>query len=140
MPDTPPGKPAADMASGKLPFWADGFYRHVIAGFIATAAHYTAMFVLIRVGMAELPASTLGFVAGAITRFLLSYFHVFSPTSGVRKAMFRFVLALFIQMVANSLLFGALMAAGLPVWTAQVATTAALTIFTYLGGRSWVFR
>jgi putative flippase GtrA len=120
--------------------WAHGFFLHVIAGIIATAAHYTLMFVLIRVGMAGVLASTFGFCVGAITRFLLSYFHVFSPTSGVRKAMFRFVLALLIQMAANSLLLGGLMAAGLTVWKAQIATTAALTIFTYLGGKLWVFR
>ena len=140
MSDTASDKSAATIVSGKTPFWAYGFCLHVMAGFIATAAHYAVMFVLIRVGMAGLLASTLGFGAGAVTRFLLSYFHVFSPTSGVRKVMIRFVLALFIQMVANSLLLGILMAAGLQVWVAQIATTAALTIFTYIGGKLWVFR
>jgi putative flippase GtrA len=140
MSDTPSSKSAVALFPVKMPFWVYGFCLHIIAGFIATAAHYFVMYVLIRLGMAGLPASTLGFGAGAITRFLLSYFHVFSPTSGVRKAMFRFVLALFIQMVANSLLLGALMSAGLSVWVAQIATTAALTIFTYAGGKLWVFR
>jgi putative flippase GtrA len=140
MPDTPSSKSAITLFSGKLPFWAYGFCLHVISGFIATAAHYTVMFVLIRVGMTGLLASTLGFGAGAITRFLLSYFHVFSPTSDVRLVMFRFVLALLIQMVANSLLLGTLMVAGLQVWEAQIVTTAALTIFTYIGGKFWVFR
>lgn len=140
MSDTSSGKSAATIFSSKMPLWTYSFCLHVMAGFIATAAHYAVMFVLIRVGMAGLLASTLGFGAGAITRFLLSYFHVFSPTSGVRKVMFRFVLALFVQMVANSLLLGILMAAGLLVWEAQIATTAALTIFTYIGGKLWVFR
>lgn len=140
MSDSPSSKPTVAILSGKMPFWAYGFCLHVITGLIATAAHYSVMFILIRVGMAGLLASTLGFSVGAITRFLLSYFHVFSPTSGVRKAMFRFALALFIQMVANSLLLGTLMAAGLQVWEAQIVTTAALTIFTYIGGKLWVFR
>lgn len=140
MSDTPSSKSAVVIFSGKMTFWAYGFCLHVMAGLIATAAHYTLMFVLIRIGMAGILASTLGFGAGAITRFLLSYFHVFSPTSGVRKVMFRFALALFIQMVANSLLLGILMAAGLSVWEAQIVTTAALTIFTYIGGKLWVFR
>lgn len=140
MSDTSSGKSAATIFSSKMPLWTYSFCLHVMAGFIATAAHYAVMFVLIRVGMAGLLASTLGFGAGATTRFLLSYFHVFSPTSGVRTVMFRFVLALFIQMVANSLLLGTLMAAGLSVWEAQITTTAALTIFTYIGGKLWVFR
>lgn len=126
--------------SGKMPFWAYGFCLHVIAGIIATSTHYTVMFVLIRAGMAGILASTLGFGAGAIVRFLLSYFHVFSPTSGIRKVMFRFVLALFIQMVANSLQLNCLMAAGLTVWKAQIITTVSLAIVTYIGGKLWVFR
>ncbi|CAH1088793.1 hypothetical protein NTG1052_70022 [Candidatus Nitrotoga sp. 1052] len=54
--------------------------------------------------------------------------------------MFRFVLALFIQMVANSLLLGTLMTSGLSVWRAQIVTTVALTFFTYIGSKLWVFR
>lgn len=139
MSDTSSGKSSVTIFSGKMP-WAYSFCLHAMTGLIATAVHYSIMFVLIHAGMAGILASTLGFCAGAITRFLLSYFHVFSPTSGVRKAMFRFLLALFIQMVANSLLLGTLMAVGFPVWEAQILTTAALTIFTYIGGKFWVFR
>ena len=140
MSDASLKKSVAEFLSGKMPFSVYGFYLHIIAGFIATAAHYFVMFVLIRLEMTGQVASTLGFCAGAITRFLLSYFHVFSPTSGVRKVMFRFVLALFIQMIANSLLLGTLMTSGLSVWRAQIVTTAALTIFTYIGSKLWVFR
>ena len=139
MPD--PRSNRLDLAalSGRLP-WARSFFLHIAAGFIATAAHYAVMFVLIQLGMAGVLASTLGFTVGAITRFLLSYFHVFEPMSGVGKAMFRFVIALFIQMAANSLLLAMLMTVGLHVWVAQILTTAALTIFTFLGGKLWVFR
>lgn len=140
MSNTPSSKFTSACSSGKMRLWAYGFSLHVIAGLIATAAHYTVMFILIRGGMSGLLASTIGFGAGAITRFLLSYFHVFSPTSGVRKVMVRFALALAIQMVANSLLLSVLMAAGLLVWEAQITTTVALTIFTYIGGKLWVFR
>lgn len=126
--------------SRNMPDWFNGFFLHILAGFIATATHYLIMFVLIHYGMTGFFASTIGFCAGAITRFFLSYFHVFSPTSGVRKAMFRFVLALLIQMMVNSLLLGVLMISGLSVWRAQIMTTVVLTIFTYIGSRLWVFR
>jgi putative flippase GtrA len=92
------------------------------------------------VGTPPILATTLGFSVGAVTRFLLSYFHVFSPTSGMGQVMLRFVVALLIQMAANSLLLAALLAAGLPVWKAQVVTTVTLTFFTFLAGRLWVFR
>lgn len=140
MSDASSKKSVVAFLPGKMPSWIYSFYLHVIAGFIATAAHYFVMFVLIQFGMTGLLASMFGFCAGAITRFLLSYFHVFSPTAGFRKAMFRFVLALFIQMMANSLLLGTLMTSGLSVWKAQIVTTVALTIFTYIGSKLWVFR
>ena len=54
--------------------------------------------------------------------------------------MWRFVVALLIQMAANSLLVAALLGAGMHVWVAQVVTTVSLTIFTFLAGRFWVFR
>ena len=140
MADPRSGKSAVWRFSGNMPFWAYGFLLHIISGVIATAAHYALMFVLIQFGMGGVLASTFGFCAGATTRFFLSYFHVFTPTSGVGRVMVRYVVALLIQMAANSLLLGALMAAGLPVWPAQIATTLALTIFTYIGGKLWVFR
>lgn len=140
MTDACSGKGAATKGGGGARDWARSFFLHVVAGGIATAAHYAVMYVLIQAGMTPILATTFGFSVGAVTRFLLSYFHVFSPTSGMGKVMVRFVVALLIQMAANSLVLAALLAAGLPVWTAQIVTTVVLTFFTYLAGRLWVFR
>ncbi len=36
--------------------------------------------------MPGVPASAVGFVAGALTRFALSYWHVFAPSRGMTAA------------------------------------------------------
>lgn len=120
--------------------WVHTFVLHVMTGFLAVAAHYAAMYAFLRTGMAGVPASTFGFVAGASTRFALSYWHVFEPTRGMRVASLRFGVVIALQMLANSALLALLLQLGLSLWPAQVATTIALTFANYLAYRLWVFR
>jgi putative flippase GtrA len=120
--------------------WLHSFSLHVITGFAAVAAHYALMYLLIRTGLAPVPASAIGFLAGALTRFVLSYAHIFAPTRGVHAAGLRFVVAIAAQLAANSALLAALTHQGLAVWPAQVLTTILLTVVNYLVYRWWVFR
>lgn len=120
--------------------WLHSFSLHVITGFAAVAAHYALMYGLIRIGMAAVPASAIGLLAGALTRFVLSYAHIFAPTRGVPVAGLRFVVAIAAQLAANSALLAAFTHAGLSVWPAQVLTTVLLTFVNYLVYRWWVFR
>ena len=133
-------KSALSQRFGKLYSWIHGFCLHVLTGVVATAAHYSLMWLLLRGGMSAIPASTLCFCVGAITRFFLSYFHVFSPTLNISTTMFRFIGALALQMGANSLLLGELLNLGVSLWIAQVITTVLLTAFNYIACRVWVFR
>ena len=120
--------------------WIHSFSLHVVTGFAAVAAHYLLMYVLMRIGLSPLPASAAGFMAGALTRFVLSYAHVFAPTQGVHAAGLRFIIAIAAQLAANTGLLAALTATGLAVWPAQVLTTVLLTVVNYLVYRWWVFR
>ena len=106
----------------------------------AVAAHYASMYGLMRTGMAGVPASTFGFAAGALTRFALSYWHIFEPTHGVRVASLRFAVFIALQLIANSSLLALLLQSGISVWRAQLTTTIALTFVNYLAYRLWVFR
>jgi len=126
-------------AAGVL-HWIHTFVLHVATGFLAVAAHYAAMYGLLRTGMAAVPASALGFLAGALTRFALSYWHIFSPTRGVAVASMRFVVVIAAQLAANSALLAGLLALGTSLWPAQIGTTIALTFSNYLAYRLWVFR
>ena len=123
-----------------LAHWIHSFSLHVATGFAAVAAHYALMYALMRAGIAAVPASAVGFMAGAVTRFVLSYAHIFAPTRGVPAAGLRFVVAIAAQLAANTALLATLTSAGLAVWPAQVTTTVLLTFVNYLVYRWWVFR
>jgi putative flippase GtrA len=123
-----------------LAHWIHSFSLHVVTGFAAVAAHYALMYGLMRVDVAPVPASAAGFMAGAMTRFVLSYAHVFSPTRSVHGAGARFVVAIALQLALNTALLAGLTQAGLAVWPAQVLTTILLTVVNYLVYRWWVFR
>lgn len=123
-----------------LAHWLHSFSLHVITGFAAVAAHYALMFGALRGGFNPVPASAVGFVAGALTRFAFSYAHIFAPTRGVQTAGLRFVVAIMAQLAANSALLAAFTHAGMGVWPAQVLTTVLLTAGNYLVYRWWVFR
>jgi putative flippase GtrA len=116
------------------------FSLHVITGFAAVAVHYGVLYGLLKLGMAPLIASGIGFCGGAATRFALAYWRVFTPSHGLTTAGRRFVVVIGVQAVANTALLGSLLAAGIGVWPAQIATTILLTFANYIAYRLWVFR
>ncbi len=116
------------------------FSLHVATGFLAVGVHYAILYGLLRVGIDPVAGSAVGFGGGALTRFMLSYRHVFTPSHSLAIAGQRFLVALGIQFVANGALLASLLAAGLSVWPAQIATTIALTFANYAIYRLWVFR
>jgi putative flippase GtrA len=116
------------------------FSLHVLTGFGAVAVHYGMLYVLLRFGLPPLAGSAIGFCGGALTRFTLSYWRVFTPSHGLTIAGRRFVVAIAAQAVANTLLLALLLAAGADVWPAQIATTVILTFANYAVYRLWVFR
>ena len=123
-----------------LAHWVHSFSLHVVTGFAAVAAHYALMFGLLRAGVGPVAASAVGFTAGALVRFVLSYAHIFAPTACVPAAGGRFLVAIAAQLAANSAMLAALTQGGLAVWPAQVLTTIVLTFGNYLVYRWWVFR
>ena len=120
--------------------WIVRFARHVVTGVLAVLVHYGLMLLALRADAAPLVATSIGFIGGAIVRFLTAYFHVFAPSESVRFALPRFLLALAAQWALNVILLGGLMQMGLSVWVAQIATTILLTFVNYLVYRLWVFR
>ncbi len=98
------------------------------------------MYGLVSAGMSGVPASAVGFAAGAVTRFALSYWHVFEPSRGMTSAGGRFAIAIGLQWVLNALLLTLFLKFGLTLWPAQFATTVLMTFGNYLAYRFWVFR
>ena len=120
--------------------WIVRFARHVLTGVLAVLVHYGLMSLALRADAAPLIATSIGFIGGAVVRFLTAYFHVFAPSESVRFALPRFLLALAAQWALNVILLGGSMQMGLSVWVAQIATTILLTFVNYLVYRLWVFR
>ncbi len=102
-------------------------------------AHYSAMWMFLQMNVASLTATSAGFLFGAVTRFLLSYFHIFSPSAAIPKAVGRFILALSAQMGFNTVLVAGFLHI-MPIWHAQIMTTMLLTVFNYIVYRIWVFK
>ena len=116
------------------------FFLHVATGFLAVGVHYGILWVLLRAGVGPVTGSAVGFTGGALTRFLLAYHHVFTPSHSLAIAGRRFLVALAAQAAANTAVLWGLLAAGTPVWPAQIATTIVLTFANYAMYRLWVFR
>jgi putative flippase GtrA len=120
--------------------WIHSFSLHVATGAVAVAAHYAVMYGLVKSGMPGVPSSAIGFGAGALTRFVLSYWRVFAPSRGMKTAGVRFAVAIAFQLLMNTLLLTAFLNLGLTLWPAQVTTTVLMTFCNYLVYRFWVFR
>ena len=120
--------------------WKIQFIQHLVTGALATAAHYVVMWFALSFQLAPALATTIGFSAGATTRFLFSYFHIFEPERNVSGALPHFVLALMLQMALNTGLLVLILNFTHHVWPAQVATTVLLTTFNFLVYKFWVFK
>ena len=120
--------------------WVHSFSLHVATGAIAVAAHYAVMYGLVKSGMSGVTSSAVGFGAGALTRFALSYWRVFAPSRGMTTAGARFAIAIAFQLVMNTVLLTLFLKLGLTLWPAQVVTTVLMTFCNYLVYRFWVFR
>jgi len=102
-------------------------------------AHYALMYLALALGAAALVASSIGFLAGSISRFLMAYHQVFTPSRPRSSAVLHFVVSLGIQFVLNGALLSGLLSLGFSIWPAQIVTTVLLTFVNYAMYRLWVF-
>ncbi len=120
--------------------WKIQFIQHVVTGAIATAAHYSVMWVALELSLVPVLATTVGFTAGATTRFLFNYFHIFEPEKDVYRAVPHFLLSLALQMALNAALLTLLLQMSGLLWPSQVVTTVLLTTLNFLMYKFWVFK
>ncbi len=120
--------------------WKVQFFRHLITGAMAAAAHYVVMWFALSLQLWPVVATTIGFAAGATTRFFFSYFHIFEPERDVIKALPHFLMALSLQMVLNAALLALFLTFTKLVWPAQILTTGLLVVFNFLVYKFWVFK
>ena len=121
------------------PFF-EGLIWHCVTGVLAVLAHYACMYAALLGGSTPVVATSLGFVFGAFTRFVLARRVVFETTRSITASGWRFIAALSAQMAMNAGSLSMLVSAGVHVWVAQATTTLALTFINYVVYRYWVFR
>jgi len=128
------------MTSRSSEGWVIQFIQHLATGVIAMATHYVVMWLALSAQFQPVLATTFGFVVGAITKFVFSYFHIFDPEKDVVTAVPHYVLALALQMALNAGLLSLFLAMDLPVWPAQLLTTGLLAGFNFVVYKFWVFK
>lgn len=116
------------------------FFLHLLTGCIATGVHYGVMATLLRWVPSAVIASSFGFLAGALTRFLCSHKIVFSGDRLLLPAATRFVLSLLIQLALNGLLLKSFLLMTNYLWIAQIITTGLMVLFNFVVYKNWVFK
>ncbi len=117
------------------------FSKYVVAGLLATAAHYVVMVTLVQwAGWPEVLSSSMGFITGACVKYPLNYWGVFASEQAHGVAVPRFVLSLAIAFVLNAALLAILLRAlDVHYMVSQVLTTGAVLFVNYLLARHWIF-
>lgn len=109
---------------------------------IATAAHYTALVVLVQARAVDaVAASAAGCLIGAIVSYVLNYRFTFFSTQRHAIAVPVFFLFAGLSLILNTVLMAGLTAgAGLHYLPAQVLVTGILLVWNFFAHQRWTFR
>lgn len=116
------------------------FVLHILTGGLSVTIHYTIMGLMLLIGISPLVSSSLGFVFGALLRFITAYYHVFEPSSSVQETVPKFILSLFFQGIFNFIFLYILISMDIKLWVAQLLTTISITFLNFIVYRIWVFK
>ncbi len=116
------------------------FILHILTGAVSVIVHYAVMSLMLLVGVGPLLASGVGFLFGAITRFITAYHHVYTPSGSIPDTLPKFIIALIAQGCCNLIFLDVFMFLRIKVWLAQIITTVTMTFLNYVVYRIWVFK
>lgn len=109
-------------------------------GVIGTGGHFLTLWTLVRSGADPLPASALGFVAGALINYVLNRRYTFASTIAHRRGLPKFFTVAAAGLVLNTLLMVVLLRhAGMHYLLAQALATATVLCWNFAGNRYWTF-
>lgn len=110
-------------------------------GAIGTAGHYVTLVVLVEtLHFAPLPASTLGFIVGALINYFLNYHYTFASTRSHRDTMIKFGIVALVGAIANSaVMHVALTWLGLYYLLAQILATIIVLVWNFSVNKLWTF-
>lgn len=134
--------PRAASRRERRPGHRRSFVLYVVSGVASVATHYAFTIAAVElVAWRPLFATSVGFLVGAVTKYLMNYFLAFESEEPHAAAIPRFGVMILSLFAANAAIFWALHEeAGLHYMVAQVITTGFLVPVGYLVNRAWVFR
>lgn len=100
-------------------------HRVALAGALATLGHYATLQCLLELGSNAINANIIGTLCGATLNYLMLYYGIFRCVEAHKTVIPRYLLTVAFVLLANPLLFALFYALlGLPVWPAQLLSTA----------------
>jgi putative flippase GtrA len=110
-------------------------------GVVAAVVHYGLLVGLVELGgIAPVPATLAGYVAGGIVSYGLNRRHTFDSERSHAQAGWRFAFVAGIGFLLTGLLMHVLHdRVGAPYLPAQVATTGVVLFWSFLANRFWTF-
>lgn len=117
------------------------FSAFIIVGLIAAVAHYGTLIGLVEARiMGPVPATLLGFLAGAIVSYALNRRFAFASDRPHREAMWRFGVVSVVGFILTGLIMAVLTGPlAAPYLPAQVLTTGIVLFWNFLANRYWTF-
>jgi putative flippase GtrA len=115
--------------------------RFAVVGVIATAAHYAVLIALVEIGhLRPVIATTIGYGIGIVVSYALNRRFTFEAKTPVASSFAKFALLYGVGMLLNGAIVGWLVSVGAPYLIAQVAATALVLFWNFLGARYVAFR
>jgi putative flippase GtrA len=117
------------------------FSAFVIVGLIAAVAHYGTLIGLVEARlMGPVPATLLGFLAGAAVSYVLNRRFAFESDRPHREALWRFGIVSVVGFTLTGLIMAVLTGPlNAPYLPAQVLTTGIVLFWNFLANRYWTF-
>jgi putative flippase GtrA len=117
------------------------FFTYTVVGAVGTIFHYLTLIILVHFNVAILPATTSGFIIGALINYGLNYHYTFKSRARHHQAMSRFMIAAGFGVFINGLIMH-LLADQFTVHylIAQIIATLAVLISGYLINFFWTFQ
>ena len=117
------------------------FVNFTGVGAIGTVAHYSVLVFLVElVNINVVTATTIGFIVGAITNYLLNYYYTFKSKKPHLEASVKFFSVATLGAIINSSIMWLLVSRYLlPYMLAQVISTGVVLVWSFITNRLWTF-
>lgn len=125
-----------------LPALARQLLAFFWVGIVAAIVHFGLLIALVETGLARpVPATLAGYVAGGIVSYLLNRRHTYRSDRPHGEATWRFAVVALVGFCLTWLLMHLFVdRLALPYLPAQVVTTGAVLVWSFLAHKFWSFR